>query len=551
MRMPSPSRWFIQLLALALVGGFRPPPLPCQQVTAAPGRHEVVVGSELENYLRLLQLAGLSPRYPWSLRGFSPREVDRLVPPDTSHAWAGRFAPMQESPGRLRLTLLRPGIRVSVNSALPAGLNDGAVWTGRGLTTVFQGGLQVRYGPVSLTLDPIVFRSENGAFDLFDNGQTGRGRFGDGLEPSIIDQPQRFGEQPYVRVDPGQSTLRVELGGVAAAVSTANQFWGPALSHPLVLGNNAPGFVHAFVGTSRPVHVWIGEVHGRVVLGRLEQSEFSPVPADAGRRLMAGLVVLFMPRGAPGLELGASRFFHRLWPENGVTLRDFGIPFEGLLKSGLRRTDDPGDPRGAPDNQLASAFFRWAFPRSGVEVYGEFARNDHSGDLRDLANEPDHASAYALGLRKLWWRGLDQFVALRGEIVNARVSHLGRIRGQGRFYTHFRIVQGHTHRGQVLGSVAAMGGGGAVVALDWYHPRGRWTVEWNRIVRLQQLGEGADQDGWDVLHSVGVAGLFFRGRWELRAAVTGSYELNRNFGDDALNVNLTAGARVSVGGARR
>ncbi len=93
-----------------------------------------------------------------------------------------------------------------------------------------------------------------------------------------IDLPQHFGDGPYTRVDPGQSSLRLDARGVAAGLSTANQHWGPAAEHPLLLGSNAPGFLHAFLGTSEPVDVWIGSLHGRVVYGRLRQSGYSRTP---------------------------------------------------------------------------------------------------------------------------------------------------------------------------------------------------------------------------------------------------------------------------------
>src|SRR6187455_637160 len=54
------------------------------------GRSEIFAGSELETYLRDLQTAGKSESYPWSIRSFSPAEIDRLAATDSAHPWAAR-----------------------------------------------------------------------------------------------------------------------------------------------------------------------------------------------------------------------------------------------------------------------------------------------------------------------------------------------------------------------------------------------------------------------------------------------------------------------------
>ena len=112
---------------------------------------------------------------------------------------------------------------------------------------------------------------------------------------------------------------------------------------------------------------------------------------------MSGLALSFLPRGLPGLEIGADRFFHTGWPRRGIFKAPWYRPFEGILKQSLSTSTNPmGDDVG--DNQEASAFARWAFPGHGIEVYGEYAREDHNYDLRDLLQEPDHESGFMLGI---------------------------------------------------------------------------------------------------------------------------------------------------------
>ncbi|CAN5320545.1 hypothetical protein BH20GEM2_BH20GEM2_21230 [soil metagenome] len=67
------------------------------QAQIASGRSNVIepggifVGDELERYLRVLQVAGQAELYPWSIRGFSPAEIDRLAPATSEHPWSYRY----------------------------------------------------------------------------------------------------------------------------------------------------------------------------------------------------------------------------------------------------------------------------------------------------------------------------------------------------------------------------------------------------------------------------------------------------------------------------
>src|SRR5690606_20172852 len=162
-----------------------------------------------------------------------------------------------------------------------------------------------------------------------------------------------------------------------------NQVWGPGADYQLVLGPHAPGFTHVFAGSSTPLRTPLGSVHGRVVWGSLRQSDYASTdPADS-RRFMAGWVGSYSPPGLPTLELGAARFYHLAWPQSGDWASTIRRPFESFLGTNVARDS-------VESNQLAAVFARWIFPTSGVEIYGEFAREDHAYRFRDALLEPDH-----------------------------------------------------------------------------------------------------------------------------------------------------------------
>jgi hypothetical protein len=531
------------LVAALLVTGPGP---ASSQTPAQPISAQVSAGGEFENYLRLLQITGDVALYPWSVRGFSLAEVERMAPrPGSSHPWALRYSFLDQPGSDPSFVIFSPRVRAIYNSAFPHGSNEGPVWAGRGLTTAMEAGFAARWGPVSLTLAPVAFRAENAEFELAEHEVSDRLPFNDWRRPTQIDHPQRPGDETVTRIDPGQSTLRVDAIGLAVGISTANQVWGPGSEYPLIVSNNAPGYLHVFAGTARPLPIGIGRVHGRLVWGRLEQTEFSPVPADSAARFMTGLVGMFSPRGVEGLELGVGRFFHLPWPQDGIRGNHLLRPVETIFKTHFWTPEGSFLRESVLSNQLVSFFARWALPRSGAEVYAEYAGEDHRHNLRDLTLQPDHASAFMIGGRKVWQAAEDNVFLLRGELLNAERSHLQRSRPQAPFYVHYHTRQGHTHRGQIIGSPAALGGSGTTLAVDQFHTGGRRTVAWSRALRFKQ-GEFLNTrkiESPDVIHTLGGEMILFRGRWDLQFGATAAWNLNRNHGSDAMNLNAVFGLR--------
>jgi hypothetical protein len=422
---------------------------------------------------------------------------------------------------------------VRFNSAFPYGSNDGPIWAGKGFTEAFQAGVRARWRAFSLTIAPIAFSAENAAFPLRPNGTTGTLAFGDLQNPFRVDRPQRFGTRPYSILDPGESSFRVDTRLIAAGISTAEQYWGPADTYPFILGNSAAGFPHLFLGSGMPWNLWIGHLQGRLVYGQLSQTEYASVGTGATHRLMSGLILTFQPRPIPGLELGASRFFHTAWPDStGLTWSDLRLPIEGFLKGTLKNA------KGGDDNanQLASIYGRWVAPHSGFEFYSEFGRDDHSWDLRDFVLEPDHASTLMFGLRKVWMSTPQRMLALRAEMLDMRLNTLTKNRGIGAgYYLNATVPQGHTQRGQLLGAdITAGSGAGAVVAVDRYDPTGRWTYSGVSPSRAPE-----------AQHAFTLERVRFIGHLDLRAALTAVYDLNRYFERDVFNLNVITSARWS------
>jgi len=380
-----------------------------------------------------------------------------------------------------QVRLLRPELRVLYNSLRPSDGDDGVIWAGRGVTGAAQAGCEARWGIVRMQVAPIVFRAQNRSFPLIDNGRTDLTRFGDARFLGSIDLPQRFGDAPYGRLDPGDSFLALEWMGATIGISSARQLWGPAREFPLVLGTRAGGFPHLFAGTTQPISVGIGTVEGRLIAARLEQTRWSPVQTGEGRRFHSGLTMTFRPRGLSWLAIGGNRTETSRWPEGGPTFADALGPFSGIMNAGNTSSLNT-----TGSNGFASAFTRIAVPGSGMELYSELSWEDFANDERRFLQKPDDLNTLTLGLGRAWGAVDSSLHWLGIEMTNGEVSH--HERGQRGFsgpfppYIHSPTVQGLTSHGQVLGSLATYNGAAAAITYQRYTATGKVGFQLRREV---------------------------------------------------------------------
>ncbi|MDP1859249.1 MAG: capsule assembly Wzi family protein, partial [Gemmatimonadaceae bacterium] len=431
------------------------------------------------------------------------------------------------------------GAAVLCNSTLPE--VEQAAWLGRGVTGIVTGGAQITTRWLSLQLAPTVSWSQNQSFELAPNGQTGDGALRNARFPGNIDAPQRFGASSFTRVNAGISHVAIETRPLSVGFSTAPMAWGPARDEPLVIGPNAGGFAHVYFASGEPWPVGIGHLQLKLVGGRLEQSDWSPMETGDRSRFLSAAVASFQPRGVNGLELGVVRIAARIWRPGTATMGNFLRPLTGIL------SDPENLQNAAEENGYASVFFRWALRPVGFEVYGEYGREDYAGNVRWLIQKPDDLGSLLLGAQRAIQPSVGRLHVYRFELINAELS--SNERGQRGLasphppYIHGAVSQGLTVGGQILGSATAYGGAGWRMARDEYTSAGRQSVVIERRLLRDWLPVAAGADGRapEVRYGARFERLRFRDRnRELGGSVGLSYTLNRNTvpGQDALNLQL-------------
>jgi hypothetical protein len=438
-----------------------------------------------------------------------------------------RLRPSPDAAGPF-LAVLPPRLETAFNSRYPSGANDGLLWAGRGVSSFATIGVAGRAGPLSFALAPEVAWSQNRAFALVPNGQPGDLRFMNPWYGSGIDYPSRFGGTPFGSWAPGQSYARLDAWNASLGLSTENLWFGPALRNGIAMSSAAAGFPHVFLGTTRPADVWIGTVEAKVLWGRLDRSRYVPDPTHP---LLTALVLDYTPRWLPRLSVGLARVHLQVWDR--LRLRDWFPFLQSFEKKTLASVYD--DPTGdnARDNQLASVFARWTFPGSALELYGEFAREDHENSWEMFIREPDHSAAWTLGMQKVFRAGA-RSVRLEAEATNLQMLFpAGNPRGNPVYYTHGNDLS-YTYQGQLLGAWIGPGADAQHLAVDVFDGRGRIGGYLERVRRNDAVyWLTIDPQGRGISHDTEVTAavrqVFFAGPVDLSWEAAASYRWNRDF----------------------
>ena len=428
-------------------------------------------GDPFELYVRSILPAGHQNETPsYLLRPAILKGYKHIFQERHRHIWQDHlfFTQFDDVENASNINVFAQEIFYSHNNKRPAGFNDGALWQGRGFNMAITTGVSMHYGPFRAVIRPVFVHSENRDFELSDDPQyPGISTYGIALTNADI--PQRFGEEGLSQFDLGDSYIEFEHSGFSGGFSNQRMWTGPAVHNPLMFSTNAPGFLHAFAGTSKPYAIPGGRFEGRLFWGSLRESDYFDENPDNDLRFLTGFVFSYSPEFVPGLYVGMTRVAYSYYGD-GLSASDLFMAFRPSPPKPNADEVNPDDVHFSK----SSFFIRWAYPRIGFEAYTEWGRNDDRRRIRDLFMEPELNRGYVLGVLQRINVGRWGSVLLNGEITNLENSSVtAQYRDNNIWYANDQIRQGFTHRGQVLGAAIGPGSSTQVASASFYHKYGK------------------------------------------------------------------------------
>ncbi|TDQ19358.1 capsule assembly protein Wzi [Algoriphagus boseongensis] len=282
-----------------------------------------------------------------------------------------------------------------------------------GFQTYLSGGMQSRFKFINLTFRPEIVLAQNAGFNTgireLTNSQLSR-RF---LLWNVSDFPEKYGEGLYFRPWWGQSKLTFQYGAFEIGGSTENIWWGPGQFNSLTFSNNAQGFPHLTINTTKPAKTFLGNIEIQMVMGKLQNSGLAPsqdqelndrffIPFTGDSRYLNAITFTYNPKWIKGFYFGFSRTFHQYNANRGNTFYDWFPIFEGFQKKNFFNNGNSVDFDSNGRDQTITLFGRLVVPKTKSELYFEFGRRDHAFTWREYILNPEHARAFIFGFNQLF-----------------------------------------------------------------------------------------------------------------------------------------------------
>lgn len=366
----------------------------------------------------------------------------------------------------LRWQLLPLEFTQKLNTNRPFGWNDQALGFSKGYQAQLRTGIYAQWKIVHAQYQPEIVHFASGAI------------------------PKQ------TKILPGQSFIGLRAAGLSLGISSENLWWGPGRYSSLLMSNNAPGFEHVRLNTTRPINIGIGKLEFSLVLGRLtrdtaqgfENSNLQKRTFDYSQpstRQYNGLNIVFQPAFTKNVFFGVTRAFqnYEITKDNASFSQNYLPVLNGLFKNNY--ADDT-----LSKDQILSLYTRWVFPKSHAEVYFEYGYNDAKQNGRDLMLNMSHAGAYTFGFKKLHYLNTISFLALGAEATRMSQTPSYFQRTAGNWYEHGQVYEGFTNYNQLLGAGSGMGNDLQTVTLGWHEGFKHVGIKYQHISNDPMLNAG-------------------------------------------------------------
>ena len=356
------------------------------------------------------------------------------------------------------------------NSKVAYGRNDGAMIPAAGYQGNFSGGFKATYGNLSIQLKPEWIVAENQPFEIFSTEQyPNYWEVYYRMVLNKIDNPESFGNGAYRKLVMGQSNIQYAFNQFSVGISTENLWWGPGRFNAIIMSNNAEGFVHATIHTTKPIETAWGNFEGQIISGQLQNSTILPPdryrynsdglplykPKPNNSRYLHGMMASFQPKFSNGLFVG-------------FTLVNYGY-------------------HTSANETMGSLFARYVMPKDHAEVYIEYGRNDKMPTLINVVADNNYPRAFVAGIRKLVPlnnRQKNAFIDINVEFAQLQLPNSKQTvdPNSNSWYTSSSVPQGYTNNGQIMGAGIGPGSNTETIAISYVKGFSKVGIELERYL---------------------------------------------------------------------
>jgi hypothetical protein len=349
------------------------------------------------------------------------------------------------------------------NSDRPYGWNNGTMLQSRGLNTRTSIGANFRKGIFEINFQPEWVFANNAQYDTTRLYGMSTGR-------------------KYSKYFAGQSYANINLAKFKIGYSNQNLWWGPGQFSSLLMSNNAPGFGHFHFTSKEPVHTSLIDLEWQLIGGLVKHDSLLSAENQSlkkgfytvKKRYLNAVVLSLKPNFIKGLQLGFVRslLVYDTWFKNKSVVAQF---FKGKIYTQADAVD-----KNDGKDQTASVFMRLVMPKSHFEFYFEYGYNDFKANLRDLAIDAQHSSAYIVGFKKVFNAHENRYKVLSGELTQVAQSPNFVVRDGADWYTHY-VLDGLTNMNQIMGAGSGLGNNVQTLQFESVSGSGRLGFKFQRI----------------------------------------------------------------------
>ena len=380
------------------------------------------------------------------------------------------------------------------NDKLTLSDNDGSMIPALGMQQRITLGARMQYKNWFLQLQPEYITAENTQPETF-SGDPNNGNYWSRYylyTINKVDALTRFGKTQYQRWLPGQSRLSYQYKQISAGISTENLWWGPGIRNSLVLTNQAPGFLHFTVNSTKPILTKWGNIEFQAIWGWLNKTPFLSEEDSIMRNIWAG-GILGKPDTVNRGILGYQFVFNPKWTPN-LYIGFSGVSYFFTQEVEAKASPDlllPHEVKAGPA-RLGAISLRYVMPKERAELYMEYGRANRWAAPWNIFGDTI-PTGYMAGFRKLIPLKLGKkasYLLLHAEITQLQLPDARlvfnpqnplSIPKTNSWYTHAYVTQGYTNEGQVIGAGIGPGSNSQSLFLSWIQGKKRIGLQVERV----------------------------------------------------------------------